>query len=325
MSISLCYITPSFRGDIERFALLRRSLRLFSPTIPHLVYVDTEDCRLFRQRFGAEPNLTIVPTAEILPPAVERQRRFWRGRRGWVAERIGWRLGLYRRFSGWKLQQLIKLEALARLPAEAGIFLDSDIFLCGPVDETEFVTAAGELRLLETPAETYWDFGFEVGRQLVLGRPLGERMEGFNYIHQAPRFLRRTAARLIETLQAHGENWRDRLFREPFLSEYNLLGYTARVLEGYRGYRREPGPSDRWTYEVKEAGALAVQLAQCRAEGGRRKFFLVQSNLRLPSSAYIPEALALIEQLAATSASSQDPARLQPTPSRHSDRAGPTG
>lgn len=296
---TLCYITPTFVGDIERFALLRHSLRLFSPGIPHLAYVDSEDVPAFVKRFGTEPNLTIVPTRHILRGRIEAERRYWRGWRGWIAERIGWRLGLYRRFSGWKLQQLIKLEALARLPYDVGVFLDSDIFLCGPVDPADFVTEQGDVRLLETPAQTYWDFGFEVGRQLVIGAPLDERVDAFNYIHQAPRFLRRTGERLLEVLRGHGAGWEGRLFREPFLSEYALLGYTARVLEGYRGYRHETLPPDQWAYEVKHAEVLASQFALCRAEGGRRKFFLVQSNLRLPAESYIPKAKAMIEDLAA--------------------------
>lgn len=296
-SLSLCYMTPSFHGDLERFALLRRSLQLFSPDIPHLAYVDTEDCPLFRKRFGGETNLTIVPSAEILPARIEAERRFWRGWRGWIARRIGWRLGLSASFTGWKMQQIIKLEAAVRVPFDAVVFLDSDIFLCAPVTERDFV-ADGALTLLETPAATYEDMAFEVGRQLLVDGALHVPVEAFNYIHQAPRFLRRTAATLLDCLRARHQDWHAALLKATFPSEYDLLGYAARVLEGYRGYRLETMPRPEWLYEVKQRSVLEDQMALCRGERGRRKFFLIQSNMRIPVDEYLPAAFALIEDLA---------------------------
>ncbi|WP_270937242.1 DUF6492 family protein [Falsiroseomonas oryzae] len=296
---SLCYVTPSFAPDIERFALLRRSLALFSPDIPHIAYVDTEDCAQFRDRFGQERNLEIVPTAELLPAAVEAERRFWRSWRGRVAERIGWRLKLGARpFTGWKLQQVIKLEAICRLPHDAAVFLDSDLVLCGRMEAADFF-ADGRLRLLETPAASYEDFAFEIARQILVGAPLLEPARAFNYIHQAPRFLTRTGQALRRHLDSRHTDWRVRFFRESFPSEYDLLGWATRVLEGYVGYHVEDTPPESWVYNVKTMDALDAQLAECRAEGGHRKFILVQSNLRMPVAEYLPRVQALIEDLAA--------------------------
>jgi hypothetical protein len=57
---SICILTPSYRGDIEQFALLRESIRLFAPGLPHLVLVHTEDHGLFKRRFGSDTNLEII-------------------------------------------------------------------------------------------------------------------------------------------------------------------------------------------------------------------------------------------------------------------------
>lgn len=195
------------------------------------------------------------------------------------------------------MQQLIKIEALANLAHDVGVFLDSDVFLCGPVGPDEFLTDEGAVRLLETPAETYWDLGFEVGRQLVLGRPLAEKAEVFNYIHQAPRFLKRTARRLVDEISRHGPAWRQRLLREPFLSEYDLLGWTARVAEGYAGYAREPGPPERWTYNALSKDDIEPCLEACRRERGKRQFFLIQSTTGVPVAAYRDRVLALLAEL----------------------------
>lgn len=304
--LSLCYVTPTFGRDIERFALLRRSLALFSPDIPHLACVDTEDCALFERRFGQERNLRIIPTAEILPPALEAERRLWRSWRGRLAERVGWRLKLGPHpFTGWKMQQIVKLDLLADLPYAAAVFLDSDIVLCGPVTAEDYFEA-GRLRLLETPALTYEDYFFEVGRQILIGGDLQAPMQGLNYIHQAPRFLSRTGATLRRHLEAHHRDWRRKFFQQAFPAEYQLLGYAARVLENGEGYCPEPLPPDEWLYCVKETAHLEPQLMRCQAERGRRKFLLVQSNLGLPEAEYLPRIFALIEQITANPAPARE-------------------
>ena len=295
---SLCYMTPTFARDIEHFALLRRSVRLFSPNIPHLVYVDTEDYQTFVRRFGNEPLLQIIPMADILPPRMERERRFWKSWRGGLADRVNHRVGSHNRlFTGWKVQQILKLEAAARVPFDAVVFLDSDCFFCDTVEPHDF-TRGGDLILLETPATNYEDFAFEVSRQVLTAGSLLEPADAFNYIHQAPRFLRRTAERLLEHLQSRYANWHTALFREMFPSEYNLLGYAARVLEEYRGYQRAITPRQEWLYEVKLPHALDQQIDLCHAENGRRKFFLIQSNMRIPAADYVPRATRMIEHLA---------------------------
>jgi hypothetical protein len=47
---------------------------------------------------------------------------------------------------------------------------------------------------------------------------------------------------------------------------------------------------------VKDLHLLDAELDTCRAERGRRGFFLIQSNMK--DSSYIPRARALIEDLA---------------------------
>jgi len=298
---TISYITPTFAPDIERFALLRHSLRLFSPDILHIAYVDTEDQGVFRARFGGEPGLRIMTTADALPPTLDAQRRFWRGWRGYVADRIAWRTGLEpRTYSGWKMQQLVKLYAAAKAETEAVVFLDSDIVLCAPVPASTY-HSGGDLKLLETRATTFEDFAFDLSCRKIFRDPLNEPAEAFSYIHQAPRFLRRTAAVLLERLEKIHGSWTARFYREPFPSEYNLLGYAARFFENYRSYRLDEASPAEWLYSVKSPDRLAEALAACRREQGRRQFFLVQSNMQLTDRDYIPTLQSLIDTLAARS------------------------
>lgn len=296
----LCFVTPSFLGDIERFALLRASLRLFGGDVPHIAYVDTEDCAAFARRFGAEPGLRIVPTAAVLPPALERSRARRRGWPGRLNERLAWRLGWQApRLSGWKLQQVIKIAALAELPYAAAVFLDSDILACAGLDRGWFFAPDGRLRLLETPATTYEDYAFEIGRQLILGGRITDPASAFNYIHQAPRFLRRTGAALLAHLSTVADPWYRGILDQAFPSEYGLLGFAARALESYAGYAREESDPAGWVYKVAYREDLDAALEACRAERGRRGFLLIQSNMKLPAAEYGPRALRLLEELAA--------------------------
>jgi hypothetical protein len=292
---SLCYLTASYAADIERFALLRRSITLFSPGIPHHVFVDTEDVALFRQRFGSEPGVTIHASAEVLSPRTERLRRFWRRFRKPLQDYVGWRILLDVTFSGWKVQQIIKLAAAARVAEDAIVFLDSDDFLCHPVAVEDYF-AGDDLLLLETPAENYEDFVFEAYRQILVGGAFREKATCFTYIHTPPRFLRRTCARALAHLQTTHRNWERAIIDVSMPSEYNILGWTLRTLEQYHGYRHRPGPKEDWAYMVKDLHLLDAELDTCRAERGRRGFFLIQSNMK--DSSYIPRARALIEELA---------------------------
>jgi hypothetical protein len=305
----LCYVTPTFGRDIERFALLRSSLRRFSPRLPHLVVVDAEDIGVFRERFASETNLELIASSAILPAKLERERRLMRSWRGRLIQRIGWRCGLNTRLvSGWKIQQILKLELVTQIPYDAVVFLDCDIVMCAPAGYDDYFSC-GALRLLETRASSYEDYAFEISRQILVGGDLMIPANAFNYVHQAPRFLTRTAVRLKAHLQTLHRNWQRRFISEAFPSEYNLLGYAARELEAYRGYHVEATPPSQWVYNVKRREDLARQLALCREECGRRKFILVQSNLRMPESEYLPAVSAMLDEFAASPMRKVDPTR----------------
>lgn len=295
---SLCYITPSYAPDIERFALLRRSLRLFSPDIPHLAYIDTEDYGAFKRRFGDDRSLRIMPTSEILPPGVEaarRARRSWHGR---IVERIGWRLGLDTRYaSGWKIQQIVKLYGLKCCEFDAAVFLDSDIVLCGDVSREDYFHG-NLLKVLQTPAITYEDHAFEVCRQILINGDLKDKSRTFNYIHQAPRFLKKTGISLINNLEDLWKDWHKKFFEQQFPSEYNILGYWAREQEMYQGYFVDDTDPSTWVYNIKTERDFDSQIRLCINENGRKKFMLIQSNIKMLSHDHVSRVSEMIDRLA---------------------------
>src|SRR5579862_8311601 len=74
-STPIVFFTPTFFRDIERFAVLRRSIKMFAPTIPHIAVVNTEDHGGFARRFGRDQGLDLLRSADVLPSEIERRRR----------------------------------------------------------------------------------------------------------------------------------------------------------------------------------------------------------------------------------------------------------
>src|SRR5208282_3734454 len=64
----LTFFSPSFRADLDRFALLRRSIRRFEPSpIRHIVAVPAEDLSLFRKRLAGDSEVVLVTQQELVP------------------------------------------------------------------------------------------------------------------------------------------------------------------------------------------------------------------------------------------------------------------
>jgi Family of unknown function (DUF6492) len=230
MTNSICFLSTTFAPDIERFALLRRSIEQFASDIPHIAIVNTEDVRKFTKRFGSNPALQVVSSAEILPRDVERRRR--KSGPKWITGK--WpRGGLIK---GWHAQQLMKLFALAELPYEAAVFIDSDVFVCKPLDREYFYTS-GRLKLFRRLASNAEGFDFDISTHDILCNPLSEITRLYDYIYSPACFRKSSAVALLSELERrHESRWLRRFLEQRRPSEYNLLGYAATVLEQRNGY-----------------------------------------------------------------------------------------
>lgn len=230
---SLCFLTLSYSRDIQRFELQRRSIRLFAQGIPHLAIVNSEDCGEFADRFRADRDLRVVATRDVLPSSIESRRRRtgpgWRSR-GWLRRRV---------IKGWYAQQIAKIFALAECRYEAAVFLDSDVFVCGPLSRDYFYVN-GQLKLFRRRATTAEQLDFDIATHDILGDPLHTVTELYDYIFSPCCFRKSSAVSLLAELGRRGlarrERWIRRFLREKRPSEYNLLGYAATVLEGCTGY-----------------------------------------------------------------------------------------
>lgn len=273
---SICFMTPTHIGDIRQFGLLRRSIELFAPGFPHIALVNTEDCAEFNECFRGERNLQIVPSADVLPKDVERRRRKSGPR--WLTGK--WlNKGLIK---GWHAQQLMKLFALAECPYEAAVFIDSDVFICRPLGPGYFFVE-NRLKLFRRRALNAEALDFDISTHDIVGNPLHQITELFDYIFSPACFRKSSAVALFEEFERRKRaTWVRRFLAQRRPSEYNLLGYAATVLEGGEGYHLlECNPDD-----LHHSIRFPEDRAHLRAEIERMRqspkdFALIQSSLKL--------------------------------------------
>lgn len=274
MHEKICMITPSHAGDIEQFSVLRRSIELFAPGFPHIALINTEDCDQFRDRFRGDTQLEIVRTAEVLPRPIEQRRRKTGPR--WLTGR--W---LHKRLiKGWHAQQIMKLYALADCRYEAAVFIDSDVFICRPLGADYFYVNGG-LKLFRRRALNAEGLDFDISTHDILGNPLHQITELFDYIYSPACFRKSSAVSLFQEFERRKRStWVRRFLAQTRPSEYNLLGYAATVLEGGAGYHLVDCNPDDVHHSVRfpeDRAHLAQELERMRTQP--KYFALIQSRL----------------------------------------------
>ena len=271
-------MTPTHIGDIEQFAVLRRSIEVFAPGIPHIALVNTEDCRQFRDRFKDNSNLQILPSAEVLPRDIERRRRKSGPR---------WLTGKWLHkdlIKGWHAQQLMKIFALAKCPYEAVVFMDSDVFICRPLGRDYFFVD-GRLKLFRRDAVVNAEcLDFDISTHDILGNPLHrvQVTELYDYIFSPTCFRRSSAVRLLAEFEARQRKWVKRFLEQKRPSEYNLLGHAAMVLEGGAGYQLIECNPDDLHHSIRfpeDSAHLDAEIELMRQQP--KEFALIQSSLGL--------------------------------------------
>jgi hypothetical protein len=214
-------ITPSFRGDFERCAVLVESVARHVPdSVPHYLVIDRRDLTMFRSLEGGNTRLLVVE--DIIPwwimriPAV---RGFW-----W-----SWRSAPIR---NWMLQQIVKL-SVPRVVSEPTLFyVDSDVFFVGRFDPQKLVRDGKVPLFHETgqrgliPYNDRW----HAAASGLLGLPVEPSYDS-NFIGNIICWRRGTAIALTEHMaRVTKRHWISAFASAWRLSEYVLYGlYTTRV------------------------------------------------------------------------------------------------
>ena len=227
-ALTYAIVTPSFRLDRERCALLLESVeRWVAPHVKHYVIVDQRDVPLFKPLVTPRTHLLVVE--DIVPRWLIRipgMRRFWLSLRS-------------RPVKNWILQQIVKLSVPAAVQDDVLLYTDSDVFFVAPYDPVQFERDGKVPLFVETAQRGKIERNDEW--QGVASRLLGLSAEtgcDTNYIGNAICWRRRNVLALHERLEQHlAKKWQMSIASQTAFSEYILYGiFIERVLGEQSGH-----------------------------------------------------------------------------------------
>lgn len=284
--IPVCLITATYIKDIDRFKLLRQSINKYAHNYHHITVVHDEDIKEFKKQFPNEKNFTLLSTADILPKDVERRREKLYDRK----IPLDLKRRIYHPYiSGWHCQQLTKIATLAACDYEAAAFLDSDLFLCQPLDDA-FFGVKGNIKIFRRRATNAEQIDYYISTYDLLNCKLNDENLFFDYIFAPACFRKETAKKLMQyTKNLSDKNWLKLFSAEKRPSEYNLLGHIADNTENFSEYSLIELNPDDLHYSIRyhsDLSNLKERVHEARTNP-IKPFCLVQSNLDIDTSLYL--------------------------------------
>jgi Family of unknown function (DUF6492) len=262
---TVAIVTASYRGDLDRFALLAETMdRFVTGHTRHLVLVASRDVPLFA-RFAGQ-NRQIVDEADLLPwwlrrlpdPVSGFRRDIWVGPRVWPMR-------------GWHVQQLRRLAVARHIDEAAVLHADSDVAFVAPHD-VRSDWRNGTLRLyrvedalLAPEMDEQRNWSALAARTLGLGRlGLPETAGRHDYINTLVAWSVPAVRRMLDRIEAvSGRDFVSALGAARTLSECMLYGRFVEDVEGMAGHVASPEALCRvyWGGPALSAGGIAEFVA----------------------------------------------------------------
>jgi hypothetical protein len=222
-SYSYALVTPSFRLDLDRCALLVESVeRWVAPHVRHYLVIDRRDVPLFKAFASSRTSILVVE--DIIPRWLFRlpfTRRFW----------FSLRTAPVR---NWILQQIVKLSIPSAVDEDVLLCTDSDVFFVAPYDPREFeregkvplFVETGQRGLIKSNDEWH-----RVAAGLLGLKP--EQSYDTNYIGNVIPWRRETGLALQRRIaEVAGKPWQLALTRRLVFAEYILYGMFSHDEKG---------------------------------------------------------------------------------------------
>lgn len=277
-------LTPTYAGDLQRFAAQRASIEALKVDLPHVAVVHDEDLPRFRD-LPHQRGLTLVSTREVLGRAMEARRRSRPHRRLHPMHWLG-----PRPLHGWMSQQLVKLAADRVVETPAYVCVDSDTLLLRRVTADDFYTPDGRLHLYESTDDADAEMaGWTYEAMRFLRLPL-RAVPLYRYTHVPVPIRVETVRSLQKRIErVAGGDWMQAMDRRH-VTEYAAYGAFARYGAGLEGLHPTPPPLSLYFWWPHEADALEATFAE-RAADERLKFVTLQSKR--------PDRVAALQQAVA--------------------------
>lgn len=246
---SMAIITPSFRGDFDRCALLAESITNLTKGVNHYIIVDSNDIDIFKKISG--PNTIVVDSRELLDPWLHRfpgNSGFW-----WSIHTLPVR--------GWMTQQLRKMAITRMVSEDIIICCDSDTVFIRPFGIDNFLID-GRLGLLDV------DF---CDRSVVNWTKNARRLLGLPRDGSACRghigMLIAWDKEVLEKLTRHIEQYSRRPWQQSIaglrtFSEYITYGVFVREVIGYQNSPHVPSSVNlvktNWGIDLKTENSMKI-------------------------------------------------------------------
>lgn len=229
-----CFFTPSYRGDLERVRMLRKSIRHFAhEKLKHYVIVPQEDFDIFRTALSDDDGVVLLKQNDYID-AMFYQGSLYRFIKSILPSSQHWRLSRYEGRPGWILQQIIKLSIPDILADEdAALVLDSDVFFIKPFSVQDLVGSAEVDRVLvrlQPTDESAMHRDYMAKAREILALPVGET--NFHYMSYPFVYYKDWGRSLLAYIeQKHDVSWQRVLFNAIWFSEYCTYGiYIEEIL-----------------------------------------------------------------------------------------------
>jgi Family of unknown function (DUF6492) len=212
------FVTPSYPFDLDRCALLIKSLDHCCPQARHYIIVDRHDIRQFAHL--ASDRTILIESEEVVDHAI---RRLPGGRGFWFSTG-----GLTR---GWIMQQIRKIAVSRAVSEENLIFCDSDMAFIRPFDENALLVN-GSLGLLDVDFENAETREWTRIARRLLGLSDSETVRG--HVGQLICWKRDVLIAMQERIESVQKMpWQRALAKARTVSEYILYGVFVRECIGY--------------------------------------------------------------------------------------------
>jgi hypothetical protein len=219
-------ITPSFRKDLERCALLCDSIdRHLSCYERHYIIVNDDDLQLFAKFNGL--HRVVMPATPLLPRWLKPVPS-WLSRKG---RRVWWSFRS-KPVHGWHIQQILKIAAGLQLPEQRFCLIDSDNVFTRPFDVSAYAGAERTPLYLDRAAiraESPLHAGWTRNCDRLLGHKEATAFPADDYIGNIIVWDKDALADMTRAIErTTGKSWAQALCNTRAFSEYLLYGHFVR-------------------------------------------------------------------------------------------------
>ena len=286
---SLQFFSPSYRNDLERFVLLRKSIQRFAQCpILHVVAVPRRDVSAFAARLEGDEGVRIVPQETLVATSFYSPLWFRVVRR--MLGKYAWRFAdsKYAGRAGWIIQQIVKLSVPEVFGRGTVAILDSDLVFVRKFSVDDIVPANRTPILLRREPKS------ESGRHrahMTRAREILKIAPGSTEHHYMA-YPAIWHVDWVKSLRTHIERvydkpWQQVLFEAKRFSEYQLYGiFVDEILKPedlvHRTIPFEIGVWDRADFDAFMSGTRSP------AQSGTLEplTLVVQSNIGVSVSEY---------------------------------------